>query len=282
MFRFSANLLVALVVCAFGVAPAFSQPALDEVGPLEVMSRVFEHEHWTVMTDADGNPMAYQLVPVTNGSPDPELNPALAEQLAQYQVQEMVVYTTTMTHDSYEPVATQIQMRLMIFPDETAAAMWLAETYDNTASTSAAAAAAGQFDSQIAPIDPLPEVEYPLIGWTQVTDFVANSTEDFSGLASTVRYQAQIGRTVVSAQVTGPFVDFNFDLAIGLIDAQAHCLNESPFCEGVTIMEPLVGSWETLNGKLTYVPEGVEARWMWPVTAPVRAPEVSTSFAPHG
>lgn len=278
MFRFAENLLIALLICVIGVTPALGQPALEEVGPLEVMSRVFEHEHWTVMTDADGNPMAHQLVPVTNGLPDPELNPSLSDQLRRYQVQEMVVYTTTMTHDSYEPVATQIQMRLMIFPDENTAANWLAETYDNTAST----LATGQFDAQIAPIDPLPDVNYPLIGWTQLTDFVANSTEEYSGLASTVRYQAQIGRTVVSAQVTGPFVDFNFDLALSLIDAQAYCLNESPFCPGVSIMEPLVGSWETLNGKLTYVPGVAEARWMWPVTEPVRSPEVSTSLPPQG
>lgn len=266
---------MAILLSLSGTAVVHAQSALDEVGPLEVMSRVYEHEHWTVMNDADGTPLSHQLIPVVNGVPDAGLNPEIAAQFSQYQMQDMVVFTTTMTHDSYEPVAAQIQMRLMIFPDDATAGIWLSDTYNNQV----VAGTGTEFDAQLAPIEPLPAFEYPLIGWTQLTDYVANSNGEYSGLASTVRYQAQIGRTVVSAQVTGPFVDFNFDLALGLIDAQAYCLNESPYCEGVTIMEPLTGFWETTGGKLTFEPDGLEARWEWPVTEPVRAPDVSMTLA---
>lgn len=278
MTRFSMILAFAVALAAVFAAPAYSQPALDEVGPLEVMLRVYPHENWTVMNDANGTPLAFQLIPVTNGVPDPGLSPELSAQLTQYQVQEMVVYTTSLTHDSHEAVATQIQMRLMIFPDDASAATYLADAYNNQVATNLGA----EFDSQMAAIDPLPTFDHPLVGWTQLTDYVANSTEEFSGLASTVRYQSQIGRTVVSAQVTGPFVDFNFDLALGLISAQNDCLQTSPYCEGVTIMEPTSESWETTGAGLTYTGDGSSARWLYPVTEPVRVPEVSSSFTLPG
>lgn len=270
------SLVLVLVVCFANarMVSARSQAALDQVGPLEAMLRVYPDEHWSVMNDNAGTPMAFQLVPVTNGVPDPELNPATAAQLSNYQVQDMVVYTTTMMHPGSQEVATQIQTRLMVFPDAAAASNWLAGTYNEQVPASAG----GEFDPQLALIDPMPTSEYPMVGWTQLTDFVTNPTEEYSGMASTVRYQAQNDRTVVSVQVTGPFVDFNFDLALALIDKQIFCLNESPYCAGTTIAEATSGSWETVNGVLTFVSDGSEARWMFPVEEPVRTPDVSVSL----
>lgn len=122
--------------------------------------------------------------------------------------------------------------------------------------------------------------EYPLAGWTGVTMFVAEATGEADGHASGVRYLAQIDDVIVSAEVTGPFVDFNFDAAFWVLEQQANCVQQDTPCAPTT-MPMGKTDWLFVGDALHFAGydsgEGAEARWVYPVSEPVRAPEMTAT-----
>lgn len=282
MSRFSVLLAITVALAAVLASPAYSQPALESGLPLEVLIlRIDDDQDWYQGVDADGAPLVWDGYQLQAGVAQVELTPPTLTLYQEQQVQDVYIYRTMMYNAHYDPVATMVEIRIMTFPDDDSATTYLAGAYDQQVAAGESAVPPRQY----APIDPLPVFETPITGWTEVVEYVDNTNEAFSGLASSVRYLTQIDRSIVSVKVTGPFVDFNFDFAHGLLGLQAECMNYDGICSSV-VPQIATDAWLMHGDGVLYFPSGVSdltpARWIWPVQEPVRAPEMSESISAAG
>src|SRR5699024_10387000 len=106
------------------------------------------------------------------------------------------------------------------FADDENATEFLDEFYDQLVDLSAP-------EANVTAIDSLPMSDLNMLGITSMVDFTRYESGETIGLAGSVRYLAQVDNTVLSVQVTGPLVDYNFDIAYSLLDSQVNCVVES-------------------------------------------------------
>lgn len=279
MSRFSFVLAVAMVLSLVGTAQAQVSTTLS---PQDSILRLQEGENWIFALDANGNPQVGDNHQWQNGAPLVEMNPSTQRYYEENQVQEVFASYSSMLPISYSYASTSITMqtRVITFPDAAHAEGYLNVVFESQLET----VALGEIeDRQFELIETTPDFEFPLVGWTSVTSFVDSSTGASSGFASSVRYHAQIDNVIVSAEASGPFVDFNFDIAFWLLQGQAFCVQQETACAPSTL--PMGDAdWFFIGDVLHFAgnttTDGAEARWIFPVEAPVRMPEVSATLSP--
>lgn len=275
MNRFVQVMLVIALAMITNPGLAMSQTD-SELAPEEMILRMEENEAWFFHLNDDGTPAQWELSQMRGGEPQMELQPSTAENYALHQVQDVYVsYAAFLPNsDYYYPFTTELQIRVISFPDDAAASGYLESVYDMQVQAIELGEAK---DSNLAPIDPLPESEYPLVGWTRYQEYSSFETGESLGFGSSVRYHAQVGNHLVSAEATGPFVDYNFDLAYWLLHDQARCVQMSSPCLPVSM--PMGSGEYMFIGGVYYLLDGAgEARWIFPVESPVRAPQESVTL----
>lgn len=278
MSRFSLVVVIAILLSIFTAGGVGAQPAIEAGFPIEFqILRIDPDESWQEMLYPDGTGNVVDTAQMVAGVPQVELNPRTAEVYTEHGVQDVYIFRIVMENVWYERVGTMIEMRVLTFQDEAGASAYLEAAFENQVIS----VADSTFDQQLQEIDPLPLFDSPIIGWTQLVDYASDTTGEFTGYTSAVRYMAQIDRSIVSAFVVGPFVDYNFDLAHALLGHQADCLLSEALCGSVTLGYA-TDAWQMHGDGVLYFPSGISdltpARWVWPVTEPVRAPELSESL----
>lgn len=122
---------------------------------------------------------------------------------------------------------------------------------------------------------------HPLVGWTALLRIYDATISESIGHVSGARYHAQIDNIVMSIEVTGPFVDFNFDAAHWLLESQANCVQQDTSC-APTSMPMGDADWKFVGELLHFSDpasgDDVEARWIFPLEAPVITPEWSVTI----
>ncbi len=241
------------------------------------MLRISSDTYWTFV-ETDEGPAVDEYDQMIDGEPQFELWPPTLAFYEEHQVQSVRVYNAQLRpqRTNFDPVATTVEVRIYTFPDAEYSASYLNSIVPFNIEDDAND---DTVDWQIAPIDPLPESAYPIEGFTGKEMYYLPDGEE-SGNASLVRYFAQIDNAVVSALVSGPLVDFNFDLAYMLLHAQAECLTDIAPCEPVSVSE-ITPSWGFVMTNMYFFDENDEShdvRWVFPVDEPVRIPEQSETY----
>lgn len=279
MNRIIRALVFSLVLALLSPALALGQ-VNSPLSSQDMLLQIADNELWSTNLLPDGTLFAIQLLQMENGLPQMELNPSTLQNYELHGVQDVAIFQTAMTPKSayYADVSTGIQTRVIRFDNAEDAEGYLNAVFD----TQVEAVEAGEIpDNQIALIDPLPEFDHPIVGWTSLTGYVSADTGEPTGSVSTVRYHAQLENYLVSVEVYGPFVDYNFDIAWWLLNNAASCVQGSTPCAPVPI--PIGNSDYLYIGDTMYflnTPDDVdgELRWMFPVDSPVRAPNFAVSF----
>lgn len=272
MKRFLTIFATIAIVLTSAISPALAQTTATPTEDL--LLRVTEGEGWSYATDADGQPIESTVAMMVDG--EPQLDFA-GETLALYERHEMTdayAWAVDILPANYEPISTSIEIRVLTFSSEENATAFLGEFSDAIVTATPA-------EANLAQIDPLPETDLNLIGLTSMTEFTNYETDDSIGMAGTVRYLAQVDNHVISVDVAGPFVDYNFDLAYWLTDAQAGCITADAPCEAITtpsgegqyvLHENGLGFSEIPGGSYEWT------RWEYPITEPVTAPAISATI----
>lgn len=279
MSRFSRIIAFATLISFLGYSPAQGQASIT-IAPQDAILRVEENEAWIFWRDAAGTPAIGDNHQVQDGLPLVELNPSTQAHYEEHGVQDVFASYAELVPVSYayESITTLVQTRVIRFADTNQADGYLNSVLD----AQLEAVAVGEIeDRQFAPIDPLPEFQYPVVGWTTVTAYSGSQTGEPQGYASGVRYHSQIDNVIVSAEVIGPFADFNFDAAFWLLENQALCVQQETPCAPAPM--PMGNADWLFIGDVLYFTgndagEGVEARWMYPVESAVRSPEMSATI----
>lgn len=269
------RLLIAIFAIISAPGSAIAQPATSTVE--DQMLRIATDTYWTfVETDLGSAVDEYDQM--IDGEPQFDLWPPTQALYEQHQVQSVRVYSAQLRpqRSNFDAVATSVEIRIYTFPDADNSASFLSGVVEFNIEDDAND---DTVDWQIAPVDPLPASTFPVEGYTgQEMYHLPNGDE--TGNASLVRYLAQIDNVVVSALVSGPLVDFNFDLAYMLLQAQAACVLDDTPCDPVSVSE-ITPSWGFVMTSMYFYDENQEShdvRWIFPVDKPVRAPEHSATL----
>lgn len=238
-----------------------------------------EGDGWTYSLDADEQPIE-ELVPMmVDGEPQLEFAPVVLDMYQQYEMQDAYAWSADMLPANYEPISTTIEIRVMTFSTEENATGFLGAFYDQLVELTPA-------EANLTTIDPLPNSELNLVGVTSMKEFTQYGTEESMGMAGGVRYLSQIGNAVISVDVAGPLLDYNFDLAYWLLEAQAACVGSDTACGAIPMpmgnSNDANGHWALHENGLGFAAEpGGEyewARWEFPLESPVAAPEQSVTL----
>ena len=278
MHRFIAfGILCMLLAAPFG-STAVSARQSDS--PLtSMMLRLDLGDQWTVNPDKNGDPNTSEFAQVSDGELHRELPPSTAAWYEEHEVQNVRIYSVEFLHSTADAnsLPFHISMRIVELADESHALTFLESALDSQLT---AVAAGEQRDARFEPIDPLPPADHPVAGWT----YQAVYTDSLSGkesFSSAVRYIMQVDNYVVSAYATGPYLDYNFDLAYWLAQEQAACVAAASTCAPIPV--PMGDdNWIYDVGTLFYMdPEtGIPfaAEYEFPIDEIRRAPELTFTF----
>lgn len=270
------TILLTMILLAMSSVPAGMATA-NQVGATSVEEMVLtiaEDDAWSYSTGANGEPMQNMVAMMVEGEPQLDFAPAVLDMYERHQLENAYAWSADLRPQYYEPISTTIEIRVMQFASDENASEFLNEFYDQLVELSAP-------EAQVAGIDPLPESKLNLLGITSMVDFTSYESGESMGMAGSARYLAQVNDTVISVQVTGPFVDYNFDIAFWLLEAQADCVTTGTLCEP-TPMPNGDGRWQLTERGIVFLTEGDVgndwARWIFPLENPVPAPEWSVTI----
>lgn len=268
-------LLVLTVLTMGGVAfPLTASGQTDTVRVEDMVLTIAEDDAWSYSTDANGDPIHNMVPMMIEGEPQLDFAPAVLDLYEGHQLVNAYAWSADVVPQHYEPFSTTIEIRVMQFASDENAKDFLGEFYGQLVDLSAP-------EAQVTAIDPLPASDLDLLGITSMIGFTNYESGDSMGMAGSARYLTQVNDTVISVQVTGPFVDYNFDIAFWLLEAQANCLIAGTACEP-TPMPNGDGRWElTERGIVFFTEDDAEnewARWIFPLEEPVTAPEWSVTL----
>lgn len=269
MFR---GILGLFSVCLILLAPlsVTAQQATTE----EQVLTITADDNWNVLQNDEGEPSATMTPMMTDGVPQLEFAPSTLEFYEEHQMVDGYAWAAQVLPNYYEPTSTDIEIRVLTFASEQNAVDFLDEFTNQILTTSPA-------ESQVAVMDQLPQSDLNLIGISSMTEFYDNESGDPAGMAGSARYLAQIDNAVISIEVAGPLVDYNFDAAFWLTEAQASCVAAGAPCDPVPMPDGN-GRWVLTEDGLMFVTEGDAenewARWIFPLEKPVSTPEFSVTI----
>lgn len=274
MQRILAVCTLALLLITGFTVPAAVAGQTEPVPIEDTILRITEGEGWNYALDANGQPIESMVPMMTDGEPQLEFAPPVLDLYNQYQLLGAYAWSTDVLPDSYEPISTTIEIRVMSFASTENAAAFLEVFYDQIMDLSAP-------EANVTAIDPLPDTDLNLLGITSMVDFSNYESGDSMGMAGSARYLAQIDNSVISVQVTGPLVDYNFDVAFSLLNKQVSCVTSTEVCDPIA-MPTMEDRWELTEKGLMFVTEGDAenewARWIFPLEEPVTHPAWSATL----
>jgi hypothetical protein len=266
--RYAMNgILAALLVLFAWSSPVAGNLAQDDLLPTQdLILKITENGLWTYQTGADGLPVTSEGAQILGGVPQEELIPSAQALYEATQVQDVYIATSALVPVGgyYQDSSTVIQTRVLIFPDETLAASYLNQAFDAQV---ASVVEDGVDDPGFVRIASLPDVDYPVVGWTSTIMYLDINTGEPAGRVNSVRYLGQVGRVVVSALVGGPFTEFNADVALWVLDRQAWCVDQNLPCEPIELPQG-DGEWIFIGNVLHNATTGEEAVWELGVDLP--------------
>lgn len=270
------SMVLVLTLFAFG-GIAIPQTAAGQNSPVsaeDLVLTIAEDESWSYSTDATGDPIHNMVPMMIDGAPQLDFAPPVLDLYERHQLVNAYAWSADVLPEYYEPISTTIEIRVMQFSSEENATAFLDEFYGQLVELSAP-------EAHVTAIDPLPESELNMLGITSMVAFTSYESGESMGMAGSARYLTQVGDTVISVQVTGPFVDYNFDIAFWLLEAQVDCVNADTTCEPIP-MPNGDGRWQLTERGIVFLTEGDAenewARWIFPIDEPVTAPEWSVTI----
>lgn len=268
--------VMTLAMITFGgfMSPAALAGQTGAVAVEDLVLTIAEGDGWSYSLDASDQPIETMVPMMIDGEPQLDFAPAVLDMYEDYQMLDAYAWSADLLPDEYEPVSTTIEIRAMSFADEENAAGFLDAFYGQLMDLSAP-------EANVTAIDPLPESDLNMLGVTSMVEFTSYESGESMGSAGSARYLAQIDNVVISVQVTGPLVDYNFDIAYWLLDAQVSCVTEGVECAPVT-MPNGDGQWLVTERGIVFQTEGDAenewARWIFPLEEPVTEPEWSVTI----
>lgn len=268
--------VVTLFMIAFGglASPVGIAAQSVTVATEDSVLTIAEGDGWNYALDAQDEPIEGMVPMMIDGEPQLDFAPSVLETYEAHQLTDAYAWSAHVLPDYYDPITTTIEIRVMSFAGEENAVQFLDEFYGQLVELSAP-------EASVTAIDPLPESDLNMLGVTSMVEFTSYESGEYIGSAGSVRYLAQIDNTVISVQVTGPFVDYNFDIAFSLLDSQSSCVTAGGACEAVTIPS-MDGRWTLTERGIVFETEGDAenewARWIFPLEAPVTEPEWSVTI----
>lgn len=267
-----------LVMLAFAMSSLLMPGSLaaqsNAVATEDMVLTIAEGEGWSFAQDADKQPIVEMVPMMIDGEPQLEFSPAVLDLYQQHQMMDAYAWSADVLPENYEPVSTTIEIRVMTFADAENATAFLDVFYGQLVELSAP-------EANVMAIDPLPESDLNMLGITSMVDFTNYESGDSMGMAGSARYLAQAGDTVISVEVTGPLVDYNFDVAYSILDSQVSCIDAGGACDSVT-MPTMDGRWTLTEKGIVFATDGDAenewARWIFPLEEPVTAPEWSVTL----
>lgn len=263
-----------LMMMAVGGVISPNAAGAQSVAVEDTILTIAESEGWNYSIGSDGQPIINMVPMMINGEPQLDFAPAILDLYKTHQLLDAYAWSADILPDNYKPISTTIEIRVMSFADQENATQFLDIFYDQLMELSTP-------EANVTAINPLPDSDLNMLGITSMVNFTSYESGESMGLAGSVRYLAQIDNTVISVEVTGPLVDYNFDVAYALLDAQAGCVSASVKCVPIT-MPTLEDHWVLTENGLGFVSEGeaenVWARWIFPLKEPVFAPEISVTI----
>lgn len=266
--------IVALVVVTAGAFSGRTAVAQADYLPAEdLILRIEEDTDW-IFIDREGVESAEEYAQMIDGVSQGELHPTTDAYYKEHNVQSVHIFMADIrpAQNTYDTIATEVELRVMTFENVNDATAYQTNFFDSLYQEDVADNE-GRNQHQL--MDQLPPSSYPTVGFTSLQSYF-RSNGDPLGDASSVRFMAQHDTVLVSAQVQGPFVDFNFDLAYGLLHYQIDCVVNNVACDPVSISE-VTPAWGFTMRKL-FFDDGsgtvTMARFEFPVQEPVRAPEM--------
>lgn len=269
------NILLALslvIIALGGVANVAAQSAPVPVE--DMVLTIAEDDNWSFPPNADGESNEQMVEMMVNGEPQLAFAPAVLDLYERHQMIDAYAWSADLQPQYYQPISTTIEVRVLAFQTEENAVAFLGEFYDQLVELSAP-------EAHVAAINPLPESNLNMLGVSSMVDFTSYESGESMGSAGSARYLAQMDNTVVSVQVSGPLVDYNFDIAFWLLDAQARCIDEGTACDPIALPNG-DGRWQLTEQGLMFETEGIGenvwARWIFPLEEPVTSPEWSVTI----
>lgn len=268
--------VMTLVMIAFVglMSPVAMAAQIDAVATEDSVLTIAEGEGWNYALDAEEQPIESMVPMMIDGEPQLDFAPAVLETYEKHQMTDAYAWSADVLPDFYEPISTTIEIRVMTFAGEENAVQFLDEFYGQLVELSAP-------EANVTAINPMPESDLNMLGITSMVDFTSYESGDSMGSAGSVRYLAQIDNTVISVQVTGPLVDYNFDVAYSLFDSQVNCVTAGGTCDAVP-MPTMEGRWTLTERGIVFETDGDAesewARWIFPLEAPVTEPEWSVTI----
>lgn len=269
----SALSLLALMLSAI-LTPASTMAQTDTASVEDTVLSIVEGEGWNYALDSEEQPITSMVPMMIDGEPQLDFAPVVLEMYQQHQMIDAYAWSADLVPDYYEPISTSVEIRVLTFADEQNAIDFQDAFYNQLVELTPE-------EENLTEINPLPESDLNILGITSMTGFTDYATGESMGSAGSVRYLAQIDNTVISVEVIGPFVDYNFDIAYWLLDSQATCVTAGTICDPVT-MPTGDGRWQLTERGIVFFTEGDAenewARWIFPLEAPVTAPEWSVTL----
>lgn len=276
MKRFILALVFVVIVSTEPSGMALAQtPVAGDLTAEDLILRVQSDSNWEETLNAFGTVATFEEYQLIAGVPQFDLAPTALALYQKYNAQDVYYYFQRFSEvpAAGDAITTAVQTRVLVFPDKESAAGYLSEAYQAQVESEAAEEVV---NAMFAPIDPLYVFENPTVGWTYLEEYLDVDTLQISGHTSGARFVSQLGNIIVSANVSGPWVDRNFDLAQELLNHQADCVQQSTPCEPVTLTELMAPLWTMDQGQpVASGPAGnhVVSRYVFPADEPVRAPQ---------
>lgn len=266
-----------LLFTFFALMFAFISPltaAAQGVTSDQLVLTIAEDANWSYLNGDEEGSLPEMTLMMQDGVPYLDFSQSTLEFYEDHQMVSGYAWSANMVPQYYEPVGTDIEIRVLTFADEQNAINFLEAFADQIVNTSPA-------EDRVAVMETLPESDLNMVGITSLAGFVDQDTGEATGMAGSARYLTQIGNSVISVEVSGPFVDYNFDVAFWLTEAQANCLENDETCVPATM--PIGDDrWVLTEQGLVFVTEGDAenewARWIFPLEDSVVAPEFSATI----
>lgn len=266
------GILGLLAACLILLSPVGS--GAQAVTTQELVLTIAADENWNVLENEEGE-TAGDLTPMMiDGVPKLDFEESTLEFYEQHKMKDGYGCSADVLPNFYELISTHIEIRVLTFASEQNAVEFLDEFSNQILTTSAP-------DAQVAVMEQLPQTDFNLIGISSMTEFYDRQSGEPTDMAGSARYLAQIDSAVISIEVAGPLVDYNFDAAFWLTEAQAACVASGATCDPVTMPDGN-GRWVLTEDGLMFVTQGDAqnewARWIFPLEDPVAVPAYSVTL----